>query len=63
MIADSTVTAEVWSKSLLIAGREAVADVCRTEDLAAYWVTTDGRTAHSPALTRHLIWERDVHDA
>ncbi|MGB2839376.1 MAG: FAD:protein FMN transferase [Actinomycetes bacterium] len=63
VIADSTVTAEVWSKSLLITGENAIADVCRTTDIAAYWVTTDGRTAHSPALTRHLMWERDNHDA
>ena len=63
VIADSTVTAEVWSKSLLIGGDDVIADVCRVQDLAAYWVRTDGQTGHSPALKRHLMWERDAHVA
>ena len=63
VVADSTVTAEVWSKSLLIAGAGVIEGVCRMRDLAAYWVDADGCTAHSPALKRHLVWERDPHDA
>ncbi|MEO8108244.1 MAG: FAD:protein FMN transferase [Actinomycetes bacterium] len=63
VVADSTVTAEVWSKSLLIAGDDVIADVCRMRNLAAYWVRADGRTAHSAALSRHLTWERDTDDA
>ena len=63
VIADSTVDAEVWSKSLLIAGDDVIADNCRMRDLAAYWVRADGGTGHSRALARHLLWERDTDDA
>lgn len=58
VVADSTVLAETWSKALLIAGREQIADLCRQHELAAYWVTDDGRTAHSAPLSPHLTWER-----
>lgn len=60
VIADSTVTAEVWSKALLIAGADVIADVCHVRGLAAYWVAADGHTEHSPALKRHLAWERET---
>jgi len=57
VIADSTVSAEVWSKSLLIAGEDVIDGICREKDLAAFWVDSRGSTGHSPALARHLIWE------
>jgi thiamine biosynthesis lipoprotein len=61
VIADSTVTAETWSKALLIAGRDQIDALCGQHQLAAYWVTDSGETAHSPALDPYLIWERSNH--
>jgi thiamine biosynthesis lipoprotein len=62
VIADSTVTAEVWSKSLLIAGNDVIDSICRDKNLAAYWVDAEGSTGHSTALTRHLLWEQGSRD-
>ncbi|HET9518570.1 MAG TPA: FAD:protein FMN transferase, partial [Actinoplanes sp.] len=49
--------AEVWSKSLLIAGRDRIADLATERGLAALWVDERHRTASSPAMTPLLIWE------
>lgn len=58
VVADSTMTAEVWSKALLIAGVYEVMDLCVEKGLAAYWVTDDGYTGSSLAMRPHLVWER-----
>jgi thiamine biosynthesis lipoprotein len=58
VVSESTVRAETWSKALLIAGSRHIADLCSHRQLAAYWVTDEGRTAHSAQLTPHLTWER-----
>lgn len=58
VVADTTVAAETWSKALLVAGRDRVQELCRTQGLAAYWVTDDDRTGCSSALIAHLTWER-----
>jgi thiamine biosynthesis lipoprotein len=58
VVADTTVRAETWSKALLVAGSRHIADLCGEHKLAAYWVTDDGRTAHSARLAPHLTWER-----
>ena len=49
--------AEVWSKSLVLAGRRAVADAARSRGLAAWWVSTDGETGMTPAARVLTIWE------
>jgi thiamine biosynthesis lipoprotein len=58
VVAETTVRAETWSKALLIAGSRRIAELCAEHDLAAYWVTDDGRTAYSELLAPHLTWER-----
>jgi thiamine biosynthesis lipoprotein len=57
VIADTTMIAEVWSKALLIAGRDVIAQFCTQRDLAAYWMTTDGETGYSPAMAPHVAWD------
>jgi thiamine biosynthesis lipoprotein len=53
--------AEVWSKSLLIAGTDEVAHLAAQRDLAVLWVGEDGRLGASPAIRPRLIWTaRDV---
>jgi thiamine biosynthesis lipoprotein len=58
VVDDSTMTAEVWSKALLIAGVYEVMDLCEEKGLAAYWVTDDGWTGSSMAMRPYLVWER-----
>jgi thiamine biosynthesis lipoprotein len=61
VVADSTVTAETWSKALLIAGQDQIVELCQKHQLGAYWVTDTGETGHSASLDAHLIWERSNH--
>jgi thiamine biosynthesis lipoprotein len=49
--------AEVWSKSLFLAGEDGIADLCEREGLAALWVTDDGRRGKSTAMIAHVMWE------
>lgn len=49
--------AEVWSKSLFLAGRRRVADVARSRGIAAWWVSTDGETGMTPAARVLTVWE------
>lgn len=48
--------AEVWSKTLFLSGRTAVADLADGLALAAAWVDADGRLGCSAALAPHLLW-------
>lgn len=48
--------AEVWSKSLFIAGRERIAPTARSRGLAAWWVDRDGAIAMTPAARSQTIW-------
>ncbi len=48
--------AEVWSKSLFIAGRERIAATARSRGLAAWWVDRDGRIEMTPAARAQTIW-------
>jgi len=48
--------AEVWTKALFLAGRAAIADEARARDLAAWWVTDDGRLGMSPAARGRSLW-------
>jgi FAD:protein FMN transferase len=51
-----TATAEVWSKSLLIAGRTQIVALARQHGLGAFWVTDDGRLGCSPAMRPAMLW-------
>ena len=48
--------AEVWTKALFLAGRAAIADEARARDLAAWWVTDEGRLGMSPAARGRSLW-------
>jgi FAD:protein FMN transferase len=48
--------AEVWSKSLFIAGRMRIAAQARARGLAAWWVDADGHLEMTPAARARTIW-------
>ncbi len=48
--------AEVWSKTLFLAGRAQVAEVAAIRDLAALWVDEDGTLRLNPAARALLLW-------
>jgi thiamine biosynthesis lipoprotein len=47
---------EVWSKSLFLEGRTAIAVLARRRGLAAWWVADDGSLAMTPAARARTIW-------
>jgi thiamine biosynthesis lipoprotein len=49
--------AEVWSKSLLIAGRRRIAELARQRRLPALWIDDRHRIAASALMQPHVIWE------
>ena len=51
--------AEVWSKSLFLAGVESVAQLAADKDLAALWVTRDGELATTELMDAHVVWRSD----
>lgn len=51
--------AEVWSKTLFLAGRAGIAQTARARGLAAWWVTVDGETEMTPAARMRTAWEAD----
>jgi thiamine biosynthesis lipoprotein len=48
--------AEVWSKSLFLAGRAGIAAVARARGIAAWWVGTDGGLEMTPAARVRSVW-------
>jgi thiamine biosynthesis lipoprotein len=48
--------AEVWSKSLFLAGRPRVADVARSHGLTAWWIGTDRSLEMTPAARERTVW-------
>lgn len=50
--------AEVWSKTLFLAGRRGIADLARSRGLAALWVTEHGQVRLSAPMREFVIWER-----
>lgn len=52
------VTAEVWSRVLLLAGAGAIGEVAERHRLPAAWVTGDGTLHVSPAFEPKLVWQR-----
>lgn len=51
--------AEVWSKTLFLAGRTGIAALARSRGLAAWWVTDEGALEMTPAARVRTIWELD----
>jgi thiamine biosynthesis lipoprotein len=51
--------AEVWSKSLLVAGARAIGALADEHALAALWVDDGGRLATSAAMDRLVLWRAD----
>lgn len=49
--------AEVWSKTLFLAGRSGIADAARSRGLAAWWVDETGALAMTPAARPLTAWE------
>ena len=58
VVGDDPARAEVWSKSLLIAGRGDIARLAGDQGLAALWVDDGGRLGRSPLMAPHVLWER-----
>jgi thiamine biosynthesis lipoprotein len=56
VVDDDPATAEVWSKTLFLAGLAGVATSAAFQGVAALWVDTQGRTDWSPAMAPYLIW-------
>jgi FAD:protein FMN transferase len=48
--------AEVWSKALFLAGRPGIATEARSRDLAAWWITDEGRLGLTPAARVRTAW-------
>ncbi len=48
--------AEVWSKALFLVGRAGIADEARSRDLAAWWITDEGRLGLTPAARVRTAW-------
>jgi thiamine biosynthesis lipoprotein len=50
--------AEIWSKSLFLAGAAGIAAEARGRDLAAWWVSEDGELSMTPAARQRTTWVR-----
>jgi thiamine biosynthesis lipoprotein len=48
--------AEVWSKTLFLAGRDGIAQLARGRGLAAWWIATDGCLEMTPAARLRTVW-------
>jgi thiamine biosynthesis lipoprotein len=48
--------AEIWSKALFVAGRDAIADEARARGLAAWWVDDRGRLGMTPDARVRTLW-------
>ena len=48
--------AEVWSKTLFLAGRAGIAGLARTRGLAAWWVAPDRSLEMTPAARLRSVW-------
>jgi thiamine biosynthesis lipoprotein len=51
--------AEVWSKALFLAGREAIGDEARRRGLPAWWVDDGGRLGMTPDGRMRTVWARE----
>jgi thiamine biosynthesis lipoprotein len=58
VIAPDAAFAEVWSKTLFLAGAHGIAAEARREGIAALWVAQDGTCAMTDSFEYHVIWKR-----
>jgi thiamine biosynthesis lipoprotein len=56
VVAADTAWAEVWSKALLIEGRDGIAALGEERGLAALWVDEEGRLGWTAAMNSFLMW-------
>jgi thiamine biosynthesis lipoprotein len=57
VVHDDPMWAEVWSKVLFLTGRRDIRAAADTHELAALWVTDDGKVATSRRLRDRLLWQ------
>ncbi len=57
VIGPDPAAAEVWSKTLFLAGAGGIARAATTRGLRALWIDGDGRQAASPAMVPHVLWQ------
>jgi thiamine biosynthesis lipoprotein len=48
--------AEVWSKSLFLAGVDGIAALARSRGLASWWIRDDGELEMTPAARVRTVW-------
>lgn len=58
LLAGDPAWAEVWSKSLFLAGPRRIADEARARGFATWWVEADGTLHMTPAARAVTIWTR-----
>ena len=56
VVGPDTARDEVWSKALLIAGKDQVGPLADRHGLAALWVEDDGRVGLSSAMSPWIMW-------
>jgi FAD:protein FMN transferase len=56
VVGEDPAAAEVWSKTLFLAGAAGIAVAAASRGLAALWVDEAGRMSISPAMSGHLLW-------
>jgi thiamine biosynthesis lipoprotein len=56
VVATDPAEAEVWSKAVLVAGRDEAAGLCKRHGLAALWLDDDRRLHLSAALRPLVLW-------
>jgi thiamine biosynthesis lipoprotein len=49
-------TAEVWSKSLFLSGRDEIADAADAAGQHTLWITEDGMLEMTESMTAHVTW-------
>lgn len=59
VVAPDAAWAEVWSKTLFLAGDAGIRDEADGRGLAAAWVGADGRVSTSSAMDPLVVWRRD----
>jgi len=58
VVGPDTAQAEVWSKTLFLAGLDDIAAAAAQTNLAAFWVTETGNLHWSEPMAPHIIWTR-----
>ncbi len=56
VVADDAAVAEVWSKTLFLAGAERIAEEARRRRVAAIWVESSGQARFTPEVEPFVLW-------